>query len=129
MKEAMTKPNRQLVYNFFAMDTPSHMSQGMWTHPEDRITEYNDLNFWVELAQLAERHHFDGIFLADAFGMYGAEFASVVEHALQFPISEPAMLMSAMAQATEHLGLVYTSSIVQQHPFSFARQISTQAGK
>jgi FMN-dependent oxidoreductase (nitrilotriacetate monooxygenase family) len=124
----MSESKRPLMYNFFMMDTPSHISQGMWRHPESRSTEYNDLNLWVELAQLAERHHFDAIFIADNFGMYppvGGSSDIVVEHALQFPTSEPAMLVSAMAHATKELGIVYTNSVLQQHPFAFARQIST----
>ncbi|MET4901171.1 NtaA/DmoA family FMN-dependent monooxygenase [Paenarthrobacter sp. CC6] len=124
----MSAPTRPLVYNFFLMDTPSHISQGMWRHPESRATEYNDLGLWVELAQLAERHHFDAIFIADNFGMYppvGGSSDVVIERALQFPISEPAMLVSAMAHATKDLGIVYTNSVLQQHPFAFARQMST----
>lgn len=121
----MSSPNRPLLYNFFVMDTPSHISQGMWTHPENRSTEYNTLDLWVELAQLAEKHHFDSIFFADVLGMYSAPWDVVVSRAVQFPISEPAMLVSALAQATKNLGIVYTSSVLQQHPFTFARQMST----
>lgn len=117
-----------MSFNFFMMDTPSHISQGMWTHPESRSLEYNTLDMWVDLAKLAEKHHFDSIFIADNFGMYPPVAGSsdvVVERALQFPISDPAMLISAMAHATEHLGLVYTNSVLQQHPFNFARQMTT----
>ena len=35
------------------------------------------------------------------------------------------MLVSAMAYATENIGLAFTSSVFQAHPFSFARQMST----
>ena len=34
-------------------------------------------------------------------------------------------MISALAHATEHLGLAFTSSIVQEHPFNFARKVST----
>ncbi|WP_211225880.1 LLM class flavin-dependent oxidoreductase [Nocardioides alkalitolerans] len=117
-----------MAYNFFIMDTPSHISHGMWRHPESRAVEYNDLEFWIELAQLAERHHFDSIFIADNFGMYSPINGSTdvfLEKALQIPNSEPSMLLSAMAAATRNLGFVYTSSVLQQHPFPFARQMST----
>jgi len=119
---------RPLVYNFFIMDTPSHISHGMWRHPESRAVEYNDLDLWVELAQLAEKHHFDSIFIADNFGMYspiGGSCDVFLERALQIPNSEPSMVLPAMAAATKHLGFVYTSSVIQQHPFPFARQMST----
>ncbi len=35
------------------------------------------------------------------------------------------MLASAIAYATEHLGIAYTASILQEHPFNFARRVST----
>jgi hypothetical protein len=35
------------------------------------------------------------------------------------------LLIPAMALATEHLGFAYTSWVLQSHPFTFARQIST----
>ena len=120
--------DRPLAYNFFIMNTPSHISHGMWRHPESRAVEYNDVKLWLEIALLAEKHHFDAIFFADNFGMYspiGGSCDIFVESALQIPSSDPSMLLPAMAAATEHLGLVYTSSVLQQHPFPFARQMST----
>ena len=30
-----------------------------------------------------------------------------------------------MATVTEHLGFAFTSSVLQTHPFTFARQVST----
>lgn len=46
----MTSSARPLAYSFFMMDTPSHISQGMWRHPESRASEYNNLSLWVSLA-------------------------------------------------------------------------------
>jgi alkanesulfonate monooxygenase SsuD/methylene tetrahydromethanopterin reductase-like flavin-dependent oxidoreductase (luciferase family) len=40
----------------------------MWAHPRDRSTEYNTIQYWQDLARLAERGKFDGIFLADIVG-------------------------------------------------------------
>jgi alkanesulfonate monooxygenase SsuD/methylene tetrahydromethanopterin reductase-like flavin-dependent oxidoreductase (luciferase family) len=44
---------------------------------------------------------------------------------MQIPTNDPSVLISALATATEHLGLVYTSSIAQSLPFDFARRISS----
>jgi len=41
---------------------------------------------------------------------------------VQFPINDPSVLCSAMAYATEHLGFAFTHSILQDHPFNFARR-------
>jgi len=40
---------------------------------------------------------------------------------MQVPANDPALLVSAMAHVTEHLGLAFTSSVFQSHPFTFAR--------
>jgi FMN-dependent oxidoreductase (nitrilotriacetate monooxygenase family) len=119
---------RRLVFNLFAMNTPSHIFHGTWRHPDSRSLEYNNLDLWVELAQMAEHAKMDAIFLADVFGLYegyGGSVDGVIENAVQFPTSDPAMLISAMSHATKNLGFVYTNSVLQQHPFAFARAIST----
>lgn len=47
------------------------------------------------------------------------------EGGIQIPVNDPSVLASALAAATEHLGIVFTSSIVQDHPFNFARRMSS----
>jgi FMN-dependent oxidoreductase (nitrilotriacetate monooxygenase family) len=119
---------KRLVFNLFTMDTPSHIFHGTWRHPESRSLDYNNLDLWVEIAQLAERGKMDAIFFADVFGMYesfGGTTDGIIKNAVQFPISDPSTLISAMSHATKHLGFVYTNSVLQQHPFTFARTIST----
>ena len=44
---------------------------------------------------------------------------------MQVPVNDPALLIPAMAYVTEHLGFAFTSSVLQTHPFAFARQMST----
>lgn len=119
---------KRLVFNLFAMDTPSHIFHGTWRHPASRSLDYNNLDLWVEIAQLAERGKMDAIFFADVFGMYegfGGTTDGIIKNAVQFPISDPSMLISAMSHATKDLGFIYTNSVLQQHPFAFARAIST----
>jgi len=119
---------RRLLFNAFAMNCVSHIQQGLWVRPEARQRDYKVLDLWVELARLLERGRFDALFLADVTGVYdtyrgGGETA--LRSGMQTPANDPAMLVSAMAYATEHLGFAYTSSIYQHHPFVFARQLST----
>jgi len=54
----------------FDMNCVGHIQHGMWTHPRDRSIEYNTIRYWQDLARLAERGKFDGIFLADIIGVY-----------------------------------------------------------
>jgi len=64
---AMTK---EIRLNAFDMNCIGHIQHGMWTHPRDRSTAYNTIEYWQDLARLAERGKFDGIFLADIVGVY-----------------------------------------------------------
>jgi alkanesulfonate monooxygenase SsuD/methylene tetrahydromethanopterin reductase-like flavin-dependent oxidoreductase (luciferase family) len=86
------------------------------------------LDVWTDLAKLLERGCFDAIFLADVIGLYGdyrGGWDTYVREGLQIPSNDPSVLISALANVTEHLGLAFTSSIVQEHPFNFARRVST----
>lgn len=44
---------------------------------------------------------------------------------MQIPSNDPSVIMSALAYNTEHLGLAFTSNLMQEHPFDFARKMST----
>ena len=54
----------------------SLIQHGMWTHPRDRSASYNTIEYWQDLARIAERGLFDGIFLADIVGVYDVYKAS-----------------------------------------------------
>jgi FMN-dependent oxidoreductase (nitrilotriacetate monooxygenase family) len=119
---------RQIHFNAFAMNTVGHQSPGLWRHPEDRSAHYRDLRHWTELAALLEKGVFDGIFLADVLGtydLYGGDSAESLRAAAQVPINDPMMLVSAMALVTEHLGFGVTANTSAEHPFPFARRMST----
>ena len=121
----MPKPLR---FNAFTMNCVSHITHGLWRHPETRQTAYTDLDTWVELARVLERGTFDAVFLADVVGVYdtfrGGRETAVTE-GLQIPVNDPSLLIPAMAYATEHLGFAFTQSVLQEHPYNFARRIST----
>lgn len=120
-------PKRMLI-NAFSMNCVSHIQQGLWVRDDTRQTEYTQLDPWVELAQILEKGCFDALFLADVVGVYddykGGPETSII-HGMQVPVNDPAMLIPAMAHATKNLGFAFTSSVLQSHPFSFARQMST----
>ncbi|UAC01759.1 LLM class flavin-dependent oxidoreductase [Dactylosporangium vinaceum] len=110
------------------MNTSGHIIQGTWRRPTARQTDFNSLDLWVDLAKTLERGGFDAIFFADVVGLYApyrGDERKYVEAGLQVPSNDPSVLASAIAYATEHLGIAFTSSILQEHPFNFARRIST----
>lgn len=120
--------NKRIYFNAFHMNCVVHQSPGLWVRADDQMCNYTDLDTWVELAKLLERGRFDALFLADVVGVYdvyrGNRVAALTE-AAQVPVNDPALLIPAMAHATQHLGFAFTSSITQYHPFIFARLVST----
>src|SRR5579862_3873654 len=122
---AMTK---EIRLNAFDMNCVGHIQHGMWTHPRDRSMEYNTIGYWQDLARLAERGKFDGIFLADIVGVYdvyrGGPAPSIV-NAVQIPVNDPMMVVPVMAAVTEHIGFGVTANLTYEPPYLFARRMST----
>ncbi|MET9262536.1 NtaA/DmoA family FMN-dependent monooxygenase [Amycolatopsis sp. NPDC004079] len=86
-----------------------------------------ELEFWTGLARVAERGRLDSFFFADAMGM-GGFTPSDQEREVRdgrLILWDPAVAIPALAAATEHIGFLFTSSILQEHPFTFARKAST----
>lgn len=126
----MTKQTRtkQIRFNAFEMNCVAHQSPGLWRHPRDRSWQYKDLEYWTDLAKILEKGLFDGIFLADVLGVYDV-FHGNADHALQgavqVPVNDPLQVVPAMAAVTQHLGFGVTTSISFEHPYPFARRMST----
>ncbi|TQL46748.1 FMN-dependent oxidoreductase (nitrilotriacetate monooxygenase family) [Homoserinimonas aerilata] len=124
----MPETPRQIRFNAFDMNCVAHQSSGMWRHPQDRSRDYNKLSYWTELAKLLERGRFDGIFIADVLGtydVYGDSNEAPIKHGAQVPVNDPLMLVSAMATVTEHLGFGVTAGTAYEHPYPFARRMTT----
>lgn len=75
-----------------------------------------------------ERGRFDGLFIADVLGIYdvlNGNGDAAIRHATQVPVNDPLALITPMALVTEHLGFGLTASLSFEHPYSFARRLST----
>ncbi|WP_173922240.1 LLM class flavin-dependent oxidoreductase [Agromyces sp. Marseille-P2726] len=119
---------RQIRFNAFDMNCVAHQSSGLWRHPSDQSQRYTELSYWTELARLLERGTFDGIFIADVLGtydVYGGSNEAAIRNGAQVPVSDPLLLVSAMALVTEHLGFGITAGTAYEHPYPFARRMST----
>jgi FMN-dependent oxidoreductase (nitrilotriacetate monooxygenase family) len=117
-----------LFFNAFLMNTGSHIQHGLWRHPEARQADFDDVDVWIDLAKTLEAGFFDVAFFADVVGLYGpvnGDYAVNAREGLQIPSNDPSVLLSALAVNTKHLGLAFTSSVLQAHPFEFARRAST----
>jgi len=119
---------KRLIFNAFSMNAVSHVYHGLWRHPQTRQTELNQLSTWVELARILEEGRFDALFLADVVGVdkgHNGTWDIYLKEGIHFPANDPSVLAAALVGATRELGLMFTSSILQSHPFDFARRVST----
>ena len=120
--------SKQIRFNAFEMNCVGHQSSGLWRHPRDRSWQYKDIRYWTDLARLLEQGLFDGVFIADVIGyydVYGGNVDTAVREASQIPVNDPLQLAAPIAMVTQHLGIGITISTTYEHPYTFARRLST----
>ena len=118
----------KILLNAFDMNCVGHIQHGLWTHPRDRSVDYNTLPYWTGLARTLERGLFDGLFIADIVGVYDVYQHGVditAREAIQLPVNDPMLLVSAMAAVTQHLGFGVTVNLTYEAPYLLARRFST----
>lgn len=59
---------KSLILNAFIESCSGHQSPGLWRHPNDLSSNFNDIEHWVELAKLLENSKIHGISIADVLG-------------------------------------------------------------
>ncbi|MDP9985389.1 FMN-dependent oxidoreductase (nitrilotriacetate monooxygenase family) [Arthrobacter oryzae] len=104
---------RQLKLNLFIYPGGHH--EPAWRHPKSQTDRLLDIGFYQELAQRAEAAKLDAVFYAD-----GPALESNVQYATRFRI-EPFTWLSAVAVATERIGLIGTASTTYLEPYNAAR--------
>jgi long-chain alkane monooxygenase len=121
-------PKKRIYLNAFEMNTPGHQSPGLWAHPDDQSHRYKDSDYWIELARILEETRYDAVFLADVLGtydVYGGTRDAAVRQGAQSPVNDPSLVVPLMAAVTNHLGFGVTASVSHEHPYTFARRVST----
>ncbi|MEU8988449.1 LLM class flavin-dependent oxidoreductase [Streptomyces sp. NPDC048558] len=108
---------RQLHLNAFLMNTGHH--EASWRLPESDPYAHVSLAHYVNLARAAERGTFDSLFLADGPQLWN-NLAQRPAGAL-----EPLTLLTALATATEHIGLIATASTSYNSPYNLARKFAS----
>jgi FMN-dependent oxidoreductase (nitrilotriacetate monooxygenase family) len=119
---------KRMIFTLLVMDSIGHNFHGIWRHPRSRSREFKKLDLWVDLAKKAEQAKIDAFFFTDLLGVQGEYNGSrdvVFEQAMNVPIGDCTMLLPALARETQDIGFLYTSSVIQHHPFVFARMVST----
>lgn len=122
------KKAKPIHFNAFEMNCISHLSPGLWRYPKDQALRYKDIEYWQNIAKIAEKGLFDAVFIADVIGVYdiyGGNDLGALKTALQVPVNDPTQLAVIGAAVTQHLGFGVTAGVPFEHPFPFARRLST----
>jgi FMN-dependent oxidoreductase (nitrilotriacetate monooxygenase family) len=110
-------PNRRLHLNLNFLSVGTHAAAWLW--PGVAADSFVDPNYWIETARLAERGTFDAIFLADHPSMpERSDFRP-------FQALEPSIVLTAIAAATRHIGLIATISSTYNEPYNIARRFAS----
>src|SRR5581483_4598434 len=107
---------RRMHLNFHGNWAGEHM--GAWHRAGDNRPAAFQLEYYMKLAQTAERGLFDGIF-------YAAGLAAQGPGRPTSPGIDPVVLAAALAARTEHIGLVATVSTTFNEPYNVARAIAS----
>lgn len=110
-------------------DRPQHMSIGMnilglgghagaQQYGEAPPTATTDVDYFTNIAKISERSTLDAIFLADGPAFQGGPAQPLGK-------LDPIVLLTAVAAATERIGVIATASTSYNHPYNLARRIAS----
>lgn len=118
----------RMLFTHFTSFAPAGPAGAQWNHPKSRNFDYLNVDHWIRLAKALEDARFDAIFWADHSGVhdvYQGSYDTAVREAVQFPLGDPLMLTAALASATSDIGFAFSANMIQDHPYSFARKLTT----
>ncbi|ALV46398.1 monooxygenase [Arthrobacter alpinus] len=113
----MATQKRELHLNAFVHGTGHH--EASWRHPDVNPLAEQDIEHYLTIAKTAERGKLDSLFLAD-----GLAISSNIQYNA-YSSFEPLTLLSALATATERIGLIATASTTYNQPYSLARAFAS----
>ncbi|MGG4144430.1 LLM class flavin-dependent oxidoreductase [Paenibacillus algorifonticola] len=116
---------KKIHLGVFEVNAVNHLTQGIWTHPEQNRIHYNSMDYWIDIARTLERGKFDFMFFADSYGYPKERTELAFREASGAVGNDPMLLIPALAQATEHLAFTMTTSTTYEAPYANARRFST----
>lgn len=108
---------RQLHLNLNFLNAGTFASAWRW--PASNPADFADVNFYVRIAQLAEKATFDAIFLADVPSL------SDRPEYRPFNALEPTITLATIAAQTARIGLIATASSSYNEPYNVARRFAS----
>jgi FMN-dependent oxidoreductase (nitrilotriacetate monooxygenase family) len=114
---------KQMVIGALIHANGSHAAS--WLMDEARPHASTDIDYYREMAQLAERGKFDFFFIADTPAARTENLKVWSRSPLFMNVLEPITLLSAIAGATSRIGLGATASTSFFEPYNLARQFAS----
>ena len=90
-----------------------------WRVGEVPADAYLDVEYYRNIARISERGTLDAIFLADGPALAGDVATQPVGRL------EPTILLTAVALATQHIGVIATASSTYNDPYNLARRFAS----
>jgi len=106
-----------MQFNLFIMDTGHH--EASWRLPGTEPLAHVDVGYYERLAVAAEAARFDSVFLADSPVLWNDPGRRPSGRL------EPVMLLTALARATQRIGLIATASTSYNDPYNLARRFAS----
>jgi N-acetyl-S-(2-succino)cysteine monooxygenase len=119
----MAMSKKQMVIGALIHANGSHAAS--WLMDEARSHASTDIDYYREMAQLAERGKFDFFFIADTPAARTENLKVWSRSPLFMNVLEPITLLAAIAGATSRIGLGATASTSFFEPYNLARQFAS----
>ena len=104
-------------FNLFIIDTGHH--EASWRLPGSDPLAHIDVEYHERLARIAEAAKFDSVFLADSPVLWNDPGRRPSGRL------EPITLLTALARATQRIGLIATASTSYNDPYNLARRFAS----
>ena len=111
------KPSQHMILTTFML--PAGYHKDSWRMDGSRAEELGNLDFVLELTQMAEAAKLDAVFFGDVVHANTLLRGDIKMNGFY----EPVAVLSALAARTQHIGLVGTISTSFTEPYNVARQL------
>lgn len=113
----MSETKRQMHLNLFMTRAGHH--EAAWRHKNTDPRKLTNIQYYQDLAQLAEQYKFDSVFLSDGLATGNQKYGPTNN------FFEPITLLTSVATVTERIGLIGTVSSTYSEPYNLARQFAS----
>jgi FMN-dependent oxidoreductase (nitrilotriacetate monooxygenase family) len=113
----MVSPKRQMSIGMNILGLGGHGAA--WRLAESPSSALLDVDYFINIARISERGTLDAIFLADGPALGGDVGKSPAGRL------EPTVLLTAVALATSHIGVIATASTTYNDPYNLARRLAS----